>query len=143
MIVNAQYYNTLTPYAKIPYEGIAYGHCVDYNHISRYQSLRQVTHTYDEDRFIALETVNPFETNCDIIFHEVTTVEENRLDLIAYKELGSAQYAWVIAYFNKIEDGFTCRAGTRLEIPTNISSLFNSGEILASVNVLNLNLGTE
>lgn len=143
MIVNAQYYNTLIPYDVIPYEPIAYGHCVDYDHISRYQNLRQVTHSPDSDRFIALETVNPFTTNLEVDYCVVTTTTENRLDLIAHKYLGSAQYAWVIAYFNNIEDGFTVREGTRLLIPKNITALFNSGELLASVNALTLNLGTE
>lgn len=148
MIVNAQYYNTLTPYYKIPYSGIAYGHCVDYDHISRYKGLRQVTHnansdTTNSDRFITLETPNPFTSNAEVSFYDVPYQEENRLDVIAYKKLGSAQYAWIIAYFNGIEDGFTVREGTRLRIPNNISQLFNSGEILASVSALTLNLGTE
>ena len=114
MIVNAQYYNTLTPYYKIPYSGIAYGHCVDYDHISRDKGLRQVTHnansdTTNSDRFISLETPNPFTSNAEVSFYDVPYQEENRLDVIAYKKLGSAQYAWIIAYFNGPRYNITLR----------------------------------
>ncbi len=145
MIVDAKTYNTLKPYAVIPYTGIAYGHCVDYGHISRYQTLRQVTHNASdaESRFVALETQNPFSSNCEVHYYDVPAHEENRLDVIAYKELGSAQYAWVIAYFNNIEDGFTAREGTRLKIPNSITDLFSGGEMLASVPPTLLNLGSE
>lgn len=145
MIVDAKFYNTLKPYAKIPYCGIAYGHCVDYNHISRYQNLRQITHNADNasERFVALEVPNPFKSNCTVKYYDVPAHEENRLDVIANKHLGSAQYAWVIAYFNGIEDGFTVREGTRLAIPSSVTDLFTTGEILESVNPLSLNLGTE
>lgn len=144
MIVDAKTYNTLKPYAKITYTGIAYGHCVDFDHISRYQNLRQVTHSAEStDRFVALETVNPFETHCNVHYYDVPAHEENRLDIIAYRELGSAQYSWVIAYFNLIEDGFTVREGTRLTIPDSITDLFNNGEMLGTVSPLSLNLGTE
>ena len=96
-----------------------------------------------DDRFIALETPNPFTTNLEVSYYDVPADEENRLDVIAYKKLGSAQYAWVIAYFNGIEDGFTCREGMRLAIPNSITDLFSSGEVLQTVNALTLNLGTE
>ena len=145
MIVDAKTYNTLKPYSVIPYTGIAYGHCVGYGHISRYQNLRQVTHnaSNSDERFVALETQNPFTTNCEFHYYDVPAHEENRLDIIAYKELGSAQYAWVIAYFNNIEDGFTAREGTRLQIPNSITDLFSGGEMLASVPPTLLNLGSE
>ena len=61
----------------------------------------------------------------------------------AYKFLGSAQYAWVIAYFNNIEDGFSVYAGQKIRIPKTITQLFEKGECLASVSPLTLNLGTE
>lgn len=138
-------YNTLIPYYDIPYQGIAYGHCRDFDHISRYKGLRQVTHNAEdpETRFIALETPNPFTTNLEVKYYEVPAHEENRLDVIAYKLLGSAQYSWVLSYFNQIEDGFTVREGTRLVYPESISSLYQNHEILASVSALSLNLGTE
>lgn len=139
-----EYYNTLVPYHVIPYSGIVYGHCRDFEHISRYRCLRQITHNeMDSDRFIALETVNAFTTQCEVTYYTVPAHEENRLDVIAYKTLGSAQYSWVIAYFNQLEDGFSVREGVVLAIPKNISSLFNTGEILASVSALQLNLGRE
>ena len=65
------------------------------------------------------------------------------MDVIAYKLLGSAQYSWVLSYFNQIEDGFTVREGTRLVYPASVSDLFQNHEILASVSALSLNLGTE
>ena len=139
-----KFYNTLTPYEVIDHRGIQYTTCKAYDHISRYKGLRQVIHNpNDPDRFIALETPNPFSTNTEVVYYDVPATEENRLDIIAHKYLGSAQYAWVIAYFNGIEDGFTVSEGQRLMIPKSISSLFNRGEILASVSALQLNLGTE
>jgi len=138
--------NDLTiPYDEVNYYGIEYGVCIDYNHISRYRNLRQVTHHTDtSDRYITLETVNPLTTNnLDVIYHVVETGEENRLDLIANTYLGSPTYSWVIAYFNKIEDGYTVREGQTLIIPKTITSLFSEGELLASITALSLNLGEE
>lgn len=136
--------NTLTPYKVLEHEGIQYGVCRDFNHISRYRGLRQVVHCpYTSDRFVALETVNPFTTNTKVNFYDVPAEEENRLDIIAYKTLGDANYAWVIAYFNKISDGFTVAEGTQLMIPESVTSLFNRGEILAPISPTSLNLGEE
>lgn len=136
--------NTLVPYCEIEHKGIQYTTCREYSHISRYACLRQVVHNPRySDRFIALETPNSFSSNVDVVYHDVKAHEENRLDLIAYQYLGTAQYAWVIALFNNIQDGYTIHEGQRLAIPTNISSLFGKGEILAPVSALKLNLGSE
>lgn len=140
-----KWYNTLEPYQVIEHKGIQYGVCRDFNHICRYRRLRQVINNPDtnDERFITLETPNPFETHSEVIYYEVPTSEQNRLDLIAYKTLGSAQYSWAIAYFNGIQDGFTVHAGQRIMIPRNITQLFEKGECLASVSPITLNLGTE
>lgn len=139
-----EFYNTLVPYKTLDYKGIQYASCRDFNHISRYRGLRQVIHSPNEpDRLVTLETPNPFTTNTDVNYYEVSADTENRLDVIAYRFLGSAQYAWVIAYFNGIEDGFTCREGQRLAIPKSISSLFSTGEILQAIPASTLNLGSE
>lgn len=138
--------NTLEPYEELEYKGIQYTNCRDFNHISRYKGLRQVIHNYDdnETRFTALETPNVFNPEgIKVNYHVVTTDEENRLDLIANKYLGSANYSWVVAYFNDIEDGFTAQVGQTLMIPDNISTLFNQDQILGNINALKLNLGTE
>ena len=132
------------PYITLEHEGIAYSVCRDYNHISRYRNLRQVVHCPNTlDRYVTLETVNPFTTHTEVKYHEVTVPEENRLDLIAQKELGSASYSWVIAYFNSIEDGYTVREGQKLIIPNNVTALLSNGEILAPITALKLNLGEE
>lgn len=139
-----KFYNTLIPYKVIEYEGIQYTTCKQFDHISRYKGLRQVIHSPDNpDRFSSLEIPNAFSTHTDVIFYDVPADEENRLDVIAKRFLGSSNYSWVIAYFNEIEDGFTIREGQRLKIPTTISSLFNTGEILAPISALQLNLGSE
>lgn len=136
--------NILIPYKVIDYGGIEYNVCRDYNHISRYKGLRQVAHVPDTvDRYLTLETPNPFTTNLEVQYHDVTTTEENRLDLIAQNLLGSAQYSWVIAYFNQIDDGFTVRAGQRIVVPRNVTSLFQTGEILQSIPATQLNIGSE
>ena len=138
-------YDTLTPYDVIDYGGIQYTVCHDYNHISRYRALRQIIHQPNSltDRIMTLETSNEFHTDVNIIYHEVTMDEVNRLDLIAYRTLGSAQYGWVIAYFNNIEDGYTTVLGQTLKIPAQFTSLFDSGEILSAVSPFALNLGSE
>ena len=133
-----------TPYKTIEHEGIVYSTCRNYDHISRYRNLRQVVHLPDSaDRYVTLETVNAFVTNTEVKYHEVTVEEENRLDLIAERELGSATYSWVIAYFNSIEDGFTVREEQRLIIPNSVTALLSTGEVLAPVTALKLNLGEE
>lgn len=132
------------PYKELDHKGIAYSVCKDFDYISRYRMLRQVVHNpNDIDRYVTLETSNPFVTHTDIIYHDVTVDEENRLDLIAQRYLGSAIYGWVIAYFNRIEDGYTVLEGQKLIIPRNISALFNKGEILEPRTALTLNLGEE
>lgn len=139
-----QNYNTTTPYKVIDNKGIQYTVCRDFDHISRYRALRQVIHEANEpDRYMALESPNSFQSNVDAIYHEVSTSEENRLDLIAKQYLGSASYAWIIAYCNNIEDGFSIFPGQKLMIPSNLTSLFNKGEILAPVSALALNLSSE
>ena len=134
-----------TPYDELVHNGIEYSVCKEYHHISRHKGLRQVVHNpaRTDERFIALETPNPFATHVDVTYYEVPTYEENRLDLIAKKLLGAAGYSWVIAYFNNIEDGFTVKPGQKLKVPKQLTSLFNTGEILQSVSPLALNLGSE
>lgn len=135
---------TLIPYDVIEYDGIQYSNCRDFGHISRYKSLRQVIHNPStEERFVALETPNTITSNIDVDYYEVPAEEENRLDIIANKLLGSPTYSWVISYFNRIEDGYTVREGQTLVVPKSFSSLFTTGEILASVSPYALNLGEE
>lgn len=135
---------TFTEYDSVERDPIQYTYCRDFKHISRYKMLRQVIHQgQSSDRYIALETTNPFDTSANMSTYVVPADRENRLDLIAYEKLGSASYAWIIAYVNKIEDGFTVLEGTSLQIPNSITSLFESGELLASVTASKLNLGSE
>ena len=139
-----RFLDTYTPYRKIVRDPIQYTYCVDFKHISRYRGLRQVVHQgQSEDRFMALETTNPFKSTAPVKYYKVPYEFQNRLDLIAYKHLGSPNYAWVIAYFNNIQDGFTVLEGTQLAIPTSISDLFENGELLASISVNKMNLGSE
>lgn len=139
-----KFQDTYHPYEEINRDPIQYTYCVDFDHISRYRTLRQVIHQgLSDDRFVALETVNPFGSRSNLKYYTVPHHLENRLDLIAQEQLGSATYAWVIAYFNRIQDGFTVLEGTRLAIPTSFSSLYNKGELLAPVGATKLNLGSE
>ena len=137
--------NTMSPYKVLDYKGIDYTTCKDFPTLSRYRGLRQVIREpEDAERYMTLENANAFSTNNEnVIWHTVTITEENRLDLLASKYLGSAQYAWVIAYYNNILDGFSCYEGQKLQIPKSITDLMKSGEILQSVPALHLNLGSE
>lgn len=137
-------HDTYYPYRTIERDPIQYSYCVDYGHLSRYRALRQIIHQgLSEDRFVALETVNPFGTASDMKSYVVPSHLENRLDIIAQQQLGSATYAWIIAYVNRIADGFTVLEGTRLQIPTSITGLFNKDELLAPIDATKLNLGSE
>ena len=140
-----KFYDTMIPYQELDSEPIQYGVCRDFDHISRYRGLRQVVHnTTLSEQFVSLETPNPFQShlrNC--VTHVVKSTEENRLDLISYKYLGSASYAWVIAYMNNIEDGYTVREGQKLIIPKSITDLMQNNEFLATVPAMQLNLGSE
>lgn len=140
-----KFYDTLVPYRVLDHNGIEYTTCRDFSHISRYKGLRQVIHSPNviEDRFIALENANMFNSSADVIYHEVRGDEENRLDIIANNYLGSSNYSWVIAYINQIDDGYTAVPGQKLKIPKSITSLFADGEILAAIPPLQLNLGSE
>ena len=140
--------NITTPYDEIEYEGIQYCNCREYNHLCRHRGLRQVVHSPEniENRFISLENPNPYQFTQDsrsVKYHTVTTDEENRLDIIAKQYFGSEKYAWILAYYNNIEDGFTVRAGRKLVMPKDISVLFNNGQLLAPVSALTLNLCEE
>lgn len=140
-----QFPDTWRPYRKIERDPIQYTYCLDFGHISRYAPLRQVIHqgNHELGRYMALETTNPFNTSAEMNTFVVPFELENRLDLIAYEQLGSASYAWIIAYINKISDGYTVLEGTILQIPTNVYELFNKGEILGTVSAVKLNLGSE
>lgn len=145
MYVKPIYYDTLVPYKTVDNGGIEYTVCRDFKHISRYKGLRQVIHnpTNTNDRFMALETVNPIVSRAKYSWYEVLPTEKNRLDIIAKKFYGSAQYSWVISYMNKIEDGFTVYVGQRIMILDNFTDLFSKGEVLASIPAMTLNLGSE
>lgn len=137
-------YNTLIPYKEIEYNGIQYAFCRDFNHLSRYKNLRQVIHGPDSiDRCMTLETPNSFVSNIEIQYYEVSSTEENRLDIIADKLLGSSDYAWVLCYFNNISDGYTVKEGQKLKVPISVSSLFSNKEILSSIPLTTLHLGSE
>lgn len=140
----ADFPDTWRPYRKVKREPIQYTYCVKFDHISRYMQLRQVIHEGNTDsRYISLETTNPFSTNATMKVYTVPAHLENRLDVIAQNELGSAKYAWIIAYVNKIADGFTVLEGTRLQIPTSVTQLFEDHEIMGAIEATKLNLGSE
>lgn len=140
--------NNLTDSYSMPEEverdPIQYTYCVNYDHISRYSNLRQVIHQgKSPERYIALETVNGLGQAGATNKYTVPKNRENRLDLIAEELLGSATYSWIIAYLNKISDGFTVLEGTELVVPANLTSLFEKGGLLASVSPTKMNLGSE
>lgn len=132
------------PYKTIEHSGIAYTTCKEFNHISRYRNLRQVIHLSDSGpNLTTLETSNPFVSHTEVKYHEVSVDEIDRLDIVAQKELGASTYGWVIAYFNNIADGYSIREGQKLMIPNSVTELLSTGEVLAPVTALKLNLGEE
>lgn len=136
--------STIESYAEVERDDIQYTYCRDFNHVSRYRGLRQVIHQgQSPDRYVALESPNAFETHTNITYYTVPANRENRLDIIAQELLGSADYKWVIAYFNGIIDGFTVHEGMTLRVPKTVSSLFETGEVLSPIPATKLNLGSE
>ena len=139
-----EYYNTLVPYKILKHNGIQYSVCREFNHISRYRNLRRVVHNPDtSERFVSLETPNAFKSSADVTNFVIPSYLENRLDVISYQTLGDATYAWIIAYMNQIEDGFTAVEGQTLKIPKSVTQLFDKGELLEPINPIQLNLGEE
>lgn len=139
-----RFYDTTTPYQSIDHTGIAYTTCRDFDYISRYKGLRQIIHNPDSpDRFVTLETPNSASFDVKTTSYTVPTTLQNRLDIIAGKHVGSALYGGILAYMNDIDDGFTVRPGQKIIIMNNFTDLFNSGELLASVPPMTLNLGSE
>lgn len=136
--------DTYSLYREVERDPIQYTYCRKFDHICRYRALRQVVHEgLSVDRYIALETTNPFNTNANFKYYTVPAHLENRLDLIAEDQLGSATYAWIIAYINRITDGFTVLEGTELAIPISVTTLFDKGELLQPIPPQKLNLGSE
>ena len=136
--------STTESYSEVQRDDIQYTYCRDFNHVSRYRGLRQVIHQgQSPDRYVALEGPNAFETHTNVTYYTVPANRENRLDIIAQELLGSADYKWVIAYFNGITDGFSVREGMTLMVPKTVSSLFEAGEVLSPVPATKLNLGSE
>ena len=138
-------HDTTKPYKSVDYKGIEYTVCRDFSHISRYKRLRQVIHYLDgTDRIKTLELQNNYSyKNLSIIYYKVPVDHENRLDLISYEYFGTASYSWILAYVNGISDGYTVFEGQTLMIPTALSDLFASGNVLSAVSPTSLNLGTE
>ena len=78
------------------------------------------------------------ELNIQIVV-SMTTYQDTEVS----EKLGSASYAWILAYFNDISDGYSCYQGQILAIPKSLYSLFNDGEVLQTVSPFALNLGAE
>ena len=138
-------HDTTRPYRKIKHRGIEYTVCAKYDHISRYQRLRQVIH-YERNNeiFKTLEIQNYYDyDNVHVEYYQVTVDRENRLDLISYDYYGTTAYSWIIAYINGIEDNYTVWEGQTLMIPIMLTDLFTSGCVLSAVAPTALNLGTE
>lgn len=87
----------------------------------RYMRHRDSNILMDDNGDTFFETYNfhEFKYNTDDSYHEVTSGEEGRLDLIAFQYYGQPQFWWVIAEANDIvlpmRDVF---AGLVLRIPS-------------------------
>lgn len=144
-------HDTTRPYKVVDYKGIEYTVCRNYNHISRYKRLRKVMHYLAKNNkkngltlFTTLEVQNSYDyNNIKVEYYQVPITRENRLDLISYDFYGTTSYSWIIAYINRIYDGYTVYEGQVLMMPTELSELFASNCVLSSIPPTSLNLGTE
>lgn len=103
---------------------------IHYRNVSRFKNVRTVRDSqtgklYHEN----INTPYIMESSQDQIF-TVTTVEENRLDIISNNYYKTPRYWWVIAIANYIIDPFDVPLGTRLRIPP-IISLYKNGGLLS------------
>lgn len=89
---------------------------VNYNYLSRYTQLQQIT---DDGSPIYFETQNQITIpeSTDDIYHTVNSSQENRLDILALKYYNNASFWWIIAQANDIIDPFSVKLGTVLRIP--------------------------
>lgn len=136
-------HDTTSPYDSVPYEGIEYSTCKDFDHISRYRRLRQIVHYLETpDRFTTLELQNGYDySGMEFDYYVVGEDRENRLDLVSYDYYGTPSYAWAIAYVNGIEDGYSVMSGRTLKMPKVVTELFKNGSVLSAVPATSLNLG--
>ena len=107
---------------------LTYYPSVTYKNVSRYSNLRTLK---DDDGNTYHESWNQKYidyTDSDQYF-TVTSVEEDRLDIISVKFYGTPRYWWVIAIANYILDPFNVPTGTNLRIPPMLS-LYNKGGVL-------------
>ena len=74
-----------------------------------------------EDKALIKATSSPVDMGIipyeGLIFHTVTSAEENRIDIIATKFYGSASMYWVICMANNISDPLDLPAGRILALP--------------------------
>lgn len=110
------------------YKTIKYGSCIMYPNASRYKNLRTIINddgnVYHESWF-----QKTIDYSAEDIYHVVTMVDCNRLDIIANRYYNSPRYWWVIAIANYIIDPFDVPVGTTLRIPP-LVSLYNKGGVL-------------
>lgn len=100
---------------------------VTYPNNCRYKNVRRLQ---DEDTGKYFHETVPqkfIPSSDDDEYITVTTVTENRLDIIANEYYGTANYWWVIAQANYIIDPFDVPVGTSLRIPPIISLYLNGG----------------
>lgn len=93
---------------------------------SRYSSLEVI----DGNHYSTwVDPCAKFQLGTDIL-DGVDTVDHilnrgERLDHLAYRYYGDAEYWWVIALANRIQDPFKMAVGLRLRIPTDVKSILS------------------
>lgn len=85
---------------------------------SRFRNTNMYQDTETGDFFWGNWGCSAIEPDESDTFHEVTSGEVNRLDLISYHEYGTVRLWWVIALANKITNPLKISAGMRLRIPS-------------------------
>lgn len=111
------------------YEPLEYLPTVAYKNASRYKNLRTIKD--EETGKIHHESWNQqaIPLSSDDVYVTVTNETENRLDIIAYQQYGSARYWWILALANYIIDPFEIPTGSTLRVPP-LLSLYKSGGVL-------------
>lgn len=96
-----------------------------------YSRYRNLDWCKDEDGMYFIETYEHLEipeTNRDK-YHEVSSGEKNRLDLIAYRYYKNPALWWIIAEANNIIDPSIVEVGRVLRIPSR-ETVFGYGGVL-------------
>lgn len=123
--VNINHYpSTRKPdYFRKEYNDINLLSPVNYEGTSRYETIKTIKELGKQ--YHATNRLRGVRTSDGDVYHVVTNMTQNRLDLISLMYYNTASYWWIIAHANNIFDSLTqIPVGRKLRIPA-LNSIIN------------------